>query len=87
MKLRIVAVAATLAATVVTVLPAEAATAPVSGGVYTLANGASGKCLEVAGGSVDNGALLQQSACDATAARQQWRRRSIARRRQAGRCG
>ncbi|GAA3777087.1 hypothetical protein GCM10022225_76220 [Plantactinospora mayteni] len=56
----------------VSVLPAEAAVAPADGGVYTLAVGASGKCLEVANGSVDNGALLQQAAC-AGSARQQWR--------------
>jgi pectate lyase len=60
--------------TVVTlsVLPAHAAT-PTNGGVYTLAVGASGKCLEVAGGSADNGALLQQATCAAGSTRQQWR--------------
>ncbi len=55
------------------VWPAEAAVAPADGGVYTLANGSSGKCAVVAGGSVDNGALLQQIACAATAAEQQFR--------------
>ncbi|BCB86206.1 RICIN domain-containing protein [Phytohabitans suffuscus] len=56
----------------VSVLPASAAT-PANGGVYTLAVAASGKCLEVAGGSADNGGLLQQAACGAGATRQQWR--------------
>ncbi|MDQ7905397.1 pectinesterase family protein [Phytohabitans sp. ZYX-F-186] len=56
----------------VSVLPASAAT-PANGGVYTLAVGASGKCLEVAGGSADNGALLQQASCSAGSTRQQWR--------------
>lgn len=53
-------------------LPAGAAVAPADGGVYTLAVGASGKCLQVAGASVDNGALLTQAACT-SAASQQWR--------------
>jgi pectate lyase len=56
----------------VAVLPASAA-APANGGVYTLAAGASGKCLEVAGGSTTNGGLLQQAACGAGSTRQQWR--------------
>ncbi|MEU6078495.1 RICIN domain-containing protein [Micromonospora sp. NPDC047074] len=73
--LLVTATLATPAAVVaLVVLPAaEAATAPVNGGVYTLAVAASGKCLEVAGGSVDNGGLLQQAACSAGATRQQWK--------------
>ncbi|MGJ6964141.1 pectinesterase family protein [Streptosporangium sp. G11] len=53
--------------------PSQAAVAPVAGGVYTLASGSSGKCVDVAGASADNGALLVQVACDAAAADQQWR--------------
>ncbi|AVT28325.1 hypothetical protein C6361_01120 [Plantactinospora sp. BC1] len=56
----------------VSALPSRAAEAPAHGGVYTLAVGASGKCLEVVNGSVDNGALVQQASCSASA-RQQWR--------------
>ncbi|MDQ7905396.1 RICIN domain-containing protein [Phytohabitans sp. ZYX-F-186] len=68
------AVALTVPAAIVavSVLPANAAS-PANGGVYTLAVGASGKCLEVAGGSADNGALLQQASCSAGSTRQQWR--------------
>ncbi|MGN9908276.1 pectinesterase family protein [Phytohabitans sp. LJ34] len=66
------AVAVPAAIVAVSALPASAAT-PANGGVYTLAVGASGKCLEVAGGSVDNGALLQQASCTAGSTRQQWR--------------
>ncbi|GIH11066.1 hypothetical protein Rhe02_91330 [Rhizocola hellebori] len=53
--------------------PSAAAVAPVSGGVYTLASGASGKCLDVVGAGTGNGALLQQIACNAAAADQQFR--------------
>jgi pectate lyase len=69
----LVAAAAAVTAVALNVFPADAAVAPVNGGVYTLANGASGKCLEVAGGSADNGALLQQAACASGATRQQWK--------------
>ncbi|MET7401947.1 pectinesterase family protein [Dactylosporangium sp. NPDC005572] len=68
-----VAVPATVAVVAVVMPSAEAATAPVAGGVYTIVPGASGKCAEVAGGSADNGALLQQAACSAGATRQQFR--------------
>ncbi|MFC7535337.1 RICIN domain-containing protein [Actinoplanes sp. GCM10030250] len=60
------------AAILFTVLPSEAATAPVSGGVYTLASGASGKCVDVSGASTANSALLVQTACNA-AAQHQWK--------------
>ncbi|MBB5867956.1 pectinesterase [Allocatelliglobosispora scoriae] len=53
--------------------PSEAASTPTAGGVYTLVPGASGKCLEVPGGSTASGTLLTQAACSAGAARQQWR--------------
>ncbi|GAA0946994.1 hypothetical protein GCM10009558_062510 [Virgisporangium aurantiacum] len=75
MRLRITLAATALlpaAAVMFMSAPAEAAT-PANGGIYTLANGSSGKCLEVAGGSVDNGALLQQAACVSGSARQQWK--------------
>jgi pectate lyase len=55
------------------VLPSEAATAPVTGGVYQLASGASGKCVDVTGASADNSALLIQTACRSTATNQQWK--------------
>ncbi|GAA1000061.1 hypothetical protein GCM10009555_102250 [Acrocarpospora macrocephala] len=67
--------AATLVAAtalVVTAWPSRAATAPVAGGVYTLASGSSGKCVDVAGASTANGALLVQVACNAAATDQQW---------------
>ncbi len=70
--LTVTALAVPAALVVVQVLPASAAT-PANGGVYTIAVGASGKCLEVAGGSADNGALLQQNSCSAGSTRQQWR--------------
>ncbi|WP_426511312.1 RICIN domain-containing protein [Dactylosporangium sp. McL0621] len=47
----------------VAVRPAEAAGAPVAGGTYTLASGASGKCLNVSGTGTANGDLLVQLAC------------------------
>ncbi|MFB9180362.1 pectinesterase family protein [Dactylosporangium sucinum] len=68
-----VAVPATVAVVAVVMPAAEAATAPVAGGVYTIVPGASGKCVEVAGGSADNGALLQQAACAAGSTKQQWK--------------
>jgi pectate lyase len=70
--LKIALVAALVAPMMYVASPAQAAT-PANGGIYTLANGSSGKCLEVAGGSVDNGALLQQAACVAGSAKQQWK--------------
>src|SRR5688572_25021979 len=66
-------VAAIVLAIGVPVAPAAAAVAPVNGGVYTLAAGASGKCLDVVAAGTANGALLQQIACNAGAADQQFR--------------
>ena len=60
------------AAIVYSVLPSQAATTPVGGGVYTLANGASGKCVDVTGASTANSALLIQVACDPAATDQRW---------------
>ncbi|WP_426503551.1 RICIN domain-containing protein [Dactylosporangium sp. McL0621] len=57
----------------VSIWPSEAATAPVGNGVYTLAAGASGKCVDVVGASGDNSALLVQVACDASATHMQWK--------------
>ncbi|BCY09055.1 pectinesterase family protein [Actinoplanes sp. L3-i22] len=66
-------VAIALSAAVVAVtLPSEAATVPVASGVYTLASGASGKCVDVTGASTASSALLIQVACNATAKDQQW---------------
>ncbi|MFF5082787.1 pectinesterase family protein [Actinoplanes sp. NPDC000266] len=48
--------------------PSEAAVAPVAGGVYTVASGSSGKCLQVAGTA--NGGLLTQVACNTANASQ-----------------
>ncbi len=56
----------------VTMSTAEAAT-PAHGGVYTLSSAASGKCVNVAGASADNGALLQQIACNSALTEQQFR--------------
>ncbi|MBG0565401.1 RICIN domain-containing protein [Actinoplanes sp. NEAU-A11] len=53
-------------------LPASAGVAPAAGGVYTLASAASGKCVDVAGASTANSALLVQVACDSAATAQQW---------------
>jgi rhamnogalacturonan endolyase len=53
-------------------LPAAAATTPVAGGVYTLASGASGKCVDVTGASAANSALLIQTACNAALTNQRW---------------
>src|SRR5690242_17884695 len=72
-RLIIAAVALLVPVAVVQQPTVAAAAVPLDGGIYTLANASSGKCLEVAGGSVDNGALLQQAACDAAATRQQWK--------------
>jgi pectinesterase len=66
-------VAAPLAAVVIAVLPSEAASAPVAGGVYTLVPGASGKCVEVPSSSTASGTLLTQATCSSGATRQQWR--------------
>ncbi|GIH18808.1 hypothetical protein Raf01_69800 [Rugosimonospora africana] len=77
-----VAVVAVPAAVVAAALPSQAlssqalsaaASTPVGGGVYELAAGASGKCVEVVSGSTAGGALLQQAACSQSATRQQWR--------------
>ncbi|WP_326822634.1 pectinesterase family protein [Streptosporangium sp. NBC_01756] len=46
---------------------AQAADVPVAGGVYQLKVTKSGMCLDVVGGSKDNGALLQQWGCTADA--------------------
>ncbi|GIE36323.1 hypothetical protein Ait01nite_093680 [Actinoplanes italicus] len=56
----------------VSMLPAAAAATPVAGGVYTLASGASGKCVDVTGASADNSALLIQTACDTALTNQRW---------------
>ncbi|MER5650923.1 pectinesterase family protein [Streptosporangium sp. NPDC002524] len=53
--------------------PGMAAAVPVADGVYTLASGSSGKCVDVAGASADNGALLVQVACNSGAADQRWK--------------
>jgi pectinesterase len=53
--------------------PARAASTPVDAGIYTLASGASGKCVDVTGASTANSALLIQVACAATTTHQQWR--------------
>ncbi|WP_239125929.1 pectinesterase family protein [Catellatospora bangladeshensis] len=74
---RLVSGGVVLAATAATVLAvgmstAEAAT-PANGGVYTLSSASSGKCVNVAGASADNGALLQQIACNSALTEQQFR--------------
>jgi pectinesterase len=51
----------------------SSAAAPAAGGVYTMAAGASGKCVELRGGTKAIGAKLTQAACSAGAPRQQWR--------------
>ncbi|MEU4159208.1 RICIN domain-containing protein [Actinoplanes sp. NPDC026670] len=66
------AVAVPVAIVAVSMLPAAAATTPVAGGVYTLASGSSGKCIDVTGASADNSALLVQVACNSSATDQQW---------------
>jgi pectinesterase len=71
--LRVVAAVVLVASgTVALEMSPAAAVTPGSGGTYTLANGASGKCLEVPGTSTANGTLLTQAACTAGATRQQW---------------
>ncbi|MFD1545827.1 RICIN domain-containing protein [Nonomuraea guangzhouensis] len=60
------AILAVLASLGVAPAPALAAT-PVAGGVYQLKVTKSGMCLDVVGGSKDNGALLQQWGCTADA--------------------
>ncbi|MCP2322127.1 pectate lyase [Hamadaea flava] len=57
----------------ITMPMAEAAVAPVNGGVYTLASGASGKCVDVVAAGTGNGALLQQLACNAAATDMQFK--------------
>ncbi|MDI1463709.1 RICIN domain-containing protein [Catellatospora sp. KI3] len=57
----------------VNMLPSQAATTPLPGGVYTVVAGASGKCLEVAGAATASGTKLTQAACAAGATYQQWR--------------
>jgi len=52
--------------------PSAAATGPAAGGVYELASGASGKCVDVSGAGTGNMALLVQVACGATATDQQF---------------
>ena len=70
-----VALCAVVAAGVVMVsaLSSEAATTPAAGGVYTLAAGASGKCIDVTGASTASSALLIQTACNAAATNQLWK--------------
>ncbi|MBB5867957.1 pectate lyase [Allocatelliglobosispora scoriae] len=68
-----VLIAVPVAVLAASMLPSQAASTPTAGGVYTLVPGASGKCLEVPGGSTASGTLLTQAACSAGAARQQWR--------------
>ncbi|GIM95777.1 pectinesterase family protein [Paractinoplanes toevensis] len=61
------------AAIVYAALPSSAATLPAAGGTYQLAVTKSGKCIDVAAGSKDNGALLQQWGCTDGAAWQQFK--------------
>ncbi|GAA2348793.1 RICIN domain-containing protein [Dactylosporangium salmoneum] len=56
--------------------PSEAATTPVAGGVYTLASGASGKCVDVTAASTSSSALLIQETCS-DIARMQWSFNSV----------
>ncbi|MEU8244527.1 RICIN domain-containing protein [Actinoplanes missouriensis] len=73
-RLTAVAVIAVPAVVVgISMIPASAAVAPVADGVYTLAAGASGKCVDVTGASTANAALLVQVACGTTATDQQWK--------------
>jgi pectinesterase len=65
--------AAALVLAVTAAAPSEAAVAPAGGGVYTLASGASGKCIDVTGASTANSALLVQVACNTGAADQGWK--------------
>ncbi|MFI5933847.1 pectinesterase family protein [Actinoplanes sp. NPDC051494] len=54
-------------------LPSDAAAAPVAGGTYQVAVKKSGLCIDVPGASKDNGALLQQWGCSAGAGWQQFK--------------
>lgn len=69
-----VLVSASAAITVI-LLPnaAQAATAPVAGGIYTLVPGASGKCVQVPSSSNASGTLLTQAACASGSAYQEWK--------------
>ncbi|GIF23460.1 pectinesterase [Actinoplanes tereljensis] len=73
-RLRLAAVVLTVPALLIgyAALPSAAATAPVATGVYTLASGASGKCVDVTGASTASSALLIQTACNAAATNHQW---------------
>jgi hypothetical protein len=53
--------------------PSSAATTPVNAGVYTMASGQSGKCVDVSGAATSSGALLVQVACATAATDQQFR--------------
>ncbi len=53
--------------------PTAASAAPDNNAVYLLANGSSGKCLQVSGASTANAALLVQIACNNAATDQQFR--------------
>lgn len=67
-----VAAAAVLVAVPTMVAAAKSSSAPVDAGVYTMASGASGKCLDVSGAATSNNAPLVQVAC-ATVTHQQFR--------------
>ncbi|WP_250035669.1 RICIN domain-containing protein [Paractinoplanes maris] len=69
------ALAVVVPATIVgiSMLPSEAAAAPVTGVAYQLKVAKSGKCLDVPGASSANGALLQQWGCTTGAAWQQFK--------------
>src|ERR1700759_904567 len=69
---RVLLITACLVAGFAAAAPAQAAT-PVAAGVYTLASGASGKCVDVTGASTASSALLLQTACNAAATEQQWK--------------
>ncbi|WP_435154162.1 RICIN domain-containing protein, partial [Micromonospora aurantiaca (nom. illeg.)] len=62
----IAAALAVPAAIVALVGPAGAAVTPTNGGTYTLANGSSGKCVDVTGAGTDNGVRLIQVQCGST---------------------
>jgi pectate lyase len=64
-------IAVPVAVVAVSVLPSAAAE-PSAGGVYQLAAGASGKCVNVVGASTVNGALLEQVTCVTTTTSQQF---------------
>ncbi|BCY08971.1 arabinofuranosidase catalytic domain-containing protein [Actinoplanes sp. L3-i22] len=74
---RLLLAALTLAVPVVvvglTIMPSQAATVPVTDGVYQLASGASGKCVDVTAASTANSALLIQTACASGTTAQQWK--------------